>query len=417
MKRFLIVFAGIVLGILFLGISAFLWYYNTYSPEDGSVEAKVENVAYFRDTYSDCRNGFRKLSEDLFLRYPEMQLGDFVVESRADSDLTVDWFYIPARKETNKLIIMTSGLHGIEGFAGSAIQQMFMGQLFRDRILDDTGLFFVHGLNPYGFKYLRKVTENNVDLNRNCLPGFPANITNKGFVELQSLLIPQKILNVKNIGGKLFPLKVVSKVISHGISGIRESTLKGQYAFGNGFYYGGKEWEPQIKQVEALFKKVIPEYNIVVNIDLHTGYGERGQMHVFLNPIDDMEVKSAIEFLFSHEKIDWGGDKGFYTTTGDYLSWGNGLFRNSLYLPVLLEFGTYNSQEIMGSIKSLQIMINENQGYHHGYKNAASKTFTHNEFKELYYPSSDQWKSAVIDRARQSLKIMMDKLEKFESGK
>ena len=413
MKRFLIAVFGIIV-VSVLGASAFVWTFNSYEPKDEAIGEGVGNLEYFNETYEACRGSFRALSGELLLRYPEMKKGFFTVESKRDSDLTVDWFYIHARKKTTKLLIMTSGLHGIEGFAGSAIQHMFMQQIFQDSILDETGLFFIHGLNPYGFKYGRKVTEYNVDLNRNCLEEFPAKITNEGFAELKSFLIPAKEVNIHSVNNKMFPLKVIMQSLTKGVSKIRESTLMGQYEFSNGFYYGGGGLEPQIKQLKKLFENILPKYKIVLNIDLHTGYGKRGEMHVFLNPVDDEEVKSSIEYLFSHETIDWGDSKGFYTINGDYLNWSNGLFKDSLCIPILLEFGTFNSQHIIGSAKSLQIMINENQGYHNGYKDSLSKVEVAKEFKELYYPASNHWRTKVMDRACQSLSVMMQKFSTLE---
>jgi len=68
--------------------------------------------------------------------------------------------YIPALKNKNGLIIISSGVHGVEGFTGSAVQHMMMEEFMTDENMASTGFLFIHGMNPYGFKNNRRVTEN-----------------------------------------------------------------------------------------------------------------------------------------------------------------------------------------------------------------------------------------------------------------
>ena len=62
-------------------------------------------------------------------------------------------------------------------------------------------------------------------------------------------------------------------------------------------------------------------YPVSMSIDLHTGYGARGHLHVFLNPPDEPRVRQGLETVFQGHPIDWGSGKDFYTITGDVTSW------------------------------------------------------------------------------------------------
>ena len=136
-------------------------------------------------------------SKEVSAKFDSVQFGSFLVESKIDTNLTVDWWYIPAQKQTDKLLILNSGLHGIEGYTGSAIQIMFMEQILAESDLDNIGVLFIHGLNPYGFKYHRRVTENNVDLNRNCVVDLEMySSKNDGYKKLSPML---KFLKQKKI--------------------------------------------------------------------------------------------------------------------------------------------------------------------------------------------------------------------------
>ena len=66
-----------------------------------------------------------------------------------------------------RALLHTSGMHGVEGFAGSAIQLALLQRPLS--LPPDGAVVLVHGLNPYGMAWLRRVNENNVDLNRNFL--------------------------------------------------------------------------------------------------------------------------------------------------------------------------------------------------------------------------------------------------------
>ena len=81
-------------------------------------------------------------------------------------NLYIDALWI-GKSDSNKLYMSTSGIHGVEGFAGSAIQLSILDKL--NSIPDKTALAFIHILNPWGMSWIRRENESNVDLNRNFL--------------------------------------------------------------------------------------------------------------------------------------------------------------------------------------------------------------------------------------------------------
>jgi hypothetical protein len=81
---------------------------------------------------------------------------------------------------------------------------------------------------------------------------------------------------------------------------------------------------------------------------------------------------------------------------------------------MVFEFGTLDSQTTMGSITSLHNMIVENQGFHHGYKTKKDELKSKTDVLEMYYPSSDNWRSKAIEDARQILSQAVTKFESIE---
>lgn len=84
-------------------------------------------------------------------------------------ELTIDVArFSPQRPE--RLIVLSSGLHGVEGYLGSAVQCAILEEELEGWTPPDRlAVVMIHALNPYGFAFHRRVNENNVDLNRNFL--------------------------------------------------------------------------------------------------------------------------------------------------------------------------------------------------------------------------------------------------------
>ena len=112
-------------------------------------ESKV--LQYFLNSYDDCRNRFQDLSYDIQERHQNVEVAQILVNSEIDKDLSIDYCYIPASGNKEKLLIISSGVHGMEGFVGSAVQRMFMSEFLDALSLKNMGVLLVHAVNPYGF--------------------------------------------------------------------------------------------------------------------------------------------------------------------------------------------------------------------------------------------------------------------------
>jgi len=137
-----------------------------------------------------------------------------------------------------------------------------------------------------------------------------------------------------------------------------------------------------------------------MDIDLHSGYGELGVLHLFPDPVKDIKVKTAVEQVFAGHRIDWGDSDDFYTTYGGFSDYIGKLLPDKFYMPMVFEFGTLNSQTTLGIVHSLQNMILENQGVHYGYSSDWTKEEIFMNFREMYCPSSQAWRSKAINDSR-----------------
>ena len=120
----------------------------------------------FSPNYITARERFRAASSSLgysHTAYPINQV------SPKGEELTID-VAISSAEKFKRVVVISSGLHGVEGFLGSAIQLILLEKLKSIPLLPaDTKLVLIHALNPYGFAWRRRWNENNIDLNRNFL--------------------------------------------------------------------------------------------------------------------------------------------------------------------------------------------------------------------------------------------------------
>ena len=402
---------------LFLALAGVIgwttYLFNTYRPRAITQTINPENLGYFKETYVDCRKSFLEEAQKLKDLHKGLEISDIDVESRFDSDLSIDYCYIPAQTSFKRLFILTSAVHGIEGYAGSAIQQMFLREIVKDINLSDMGLLIIHGVNPFGFKNYRRVSENNVDLNRNCSTEAGLYLSeNKGYNELNSFLNPKQKVSLTSFGNFFFQMNAMQKILRYSMGTLRQAVLQGQYHHEKGIYYGGQTLEPSIKAVAPLIQKIAGNYKMVFCLDLHTGYGENGILHLFPSPIKDAKKKAQIENIFSGLRIDWGDTDDFYTVTGDFTSYLGQILPEKHYLTMTFEFGTLDTKSTMGSIKALHNVMVENQGVHLGYKTRKDETMAKSRFLQGYYPSSDAWRSKVIEDSRQVLSQALEEYEK-----
>ena len=416
MKKFLksiILAFAILVPISFLAICI---YANKRIEEEGKVDPSM--LSYFYETYDENREQFRKTTALLKTRFLDVEISRLIVPSKMDTDLSIDTVYIPAQNKTNKLIIMTSGVHGIEGFAGSAIQRYFMNEVLDAELLQNTGVLLIHAINPYGFKFGRRVSENKVDLNRNfdVDKGLFA-VKNDNYTKVNKILNPRKKATAGYFENGVFFIKTVRYILQHSMKILRTSILKGQYEFKNGIFYGGNDFEPQKKWLENLISGKLGDYNSVFVIDIHTGYGKRGKLHILPGYVQDKKRNALLETTFKDYAVDRPSNENkFIIVKGGFRDYvGNLINTDKNYIGVVFEFGTLNSQNLFGSVRSLHNMIIENQAFHHGNKNRKTEEKIKKRFREMFFPSSKKWRSQIMKQAVEILPVLTDRFAKLKS--
>ena len=133
--------------------------------------------------------------------------------------------------------LFISGTHGQEGFSGSAVQIGWMLDGGPARLPENVGVVLVHGLNPYGFAYLSRTTENNVDLNRNFVDRSAGPTpTNPHYESLHDDLMIRQWTDAENAR---VDAAMGSFTEKHGRDALFDTLARGQYLHQDGLMYGG----------------------------------------------------------------------------------------------------------------------------------------------------------------------------------
>src|SRR5262245_2983746 len=119
----------------------------------------ASNTEVFEASYAAARDRFLAASDAAGLdveTHPHPMLG------RDGEMLAMDVVRIgPA--DARALLIVSSACHGVEGHCGSGVQVALLGDTALQAQARDAGvsLLMIHGLNPHGFSWCRRVTQEN----------------------------------------------------------------------------------------------------------------------------------------------------------------------------------------------------------------------------------------------------------------
>ncbi len=353
-------------------------------------------------TYELSRELFRASLDSISKRWADPR---FISHALADSpDLTIDVISAEATREKEKLLIITTGLHGIEGYVGAAVLQLFIREFLPRLDPETTGLLLVHPINPYGMKHRTRVNQNSVDLNRNFEDDLSTlKALNPHYESLAPLLNPARPLKSPLYEKAAFLLNVL-KALPKGASHIRETALMGQYRVHNGMYFGGFVPQEEAKFIQQIVFEIVKDYTEIVMLDIHTGYGPRWQMTVCNPPSEKMTAQETAT-RYGLPLVVGVNPEEFYTIHGDMVEY----FRKSVQekypekkmYAAAFEFGTYGNSLIQ-SIHSLRTTVFENTLRWHGGSNSM-REWMKREYDELFLPSDPKWRQKAGADARQAL--------------
>jgi hypothetical protein len=366
---------------------------------------KTTDSIHFPTTYQESRQEFREHLEVIKAAWPSAILDRRLVSK--EEDLSIDCISTDAVKIKERLMILSTGLHGVEGFVGAAMAKLFVQEYLPRLDPNTTGLLLIHAINPWGMQHQRRVNSQNVDLNRNFMAD-EADFTrdfNPAYRAFNSSLNPQRPIYPLWLEGPGFIIRVLVNLARAGVKDLRGAILLGQQSHPHGLYFSGREYQVETRMVMDLIRQGFSDYRTVLCIDMHTGYGPRYQMSLVNSPAEPRRPPE-LEGAFHYPRILQADPDQFYSMQGDMIDWayrlGMTAFPAVRFYGTAFEFGTIG-EGIPDEIKSLRVMIFENQFHWHAAHWERTGIRVKKDLMEMYLPSEDKWREKALQDCRQAL--------------
>ncbi|OQR85541.1 hypothetical protein THRCLA_10683 [Thraustotheca clavata] len=388
---------------IFLAIALRTLYKSYYESSVGDDHAFS---AFFSENYFQARELFRFNAEQA---QAELHSIPYAVNDPAFTNLSIDVAILHGNP--SQLVVHLSGTHGVEGFAGSAVQSAFLSNYTADS--NSPTIVLVHAVNPYGFAALRRVNEHNVDLNRNYLT--PEKFAKKqaqdpnqyGYQDISDALNPTAPVQFN----ALFYPKMLQIILEMGYTNAKKAVVSGNYHFQKGLSYGGSELESN----HALIRDFIAthfnldEITHVAFVDVHTGLGPKGfdTLDVKSRAMDSSKATTILFPQYEGPNVEDGALSGYDATVGQgvngYETW---FPSQTLTVSVMQEFGTVNSLTVLVALRA------ENAATHYDFEHRQSAA---EALRDVFYLKDDsEWKFDVGTRGIAVLKQAIENLAKLD---
>lgn len=410
MKKKLIIIGSIIAGLLLAGTFIMPHVILLLDSQEPVAEEYAYSDVFFNE-YDEVRAHLQEKVKELETLGYNPSLESHVIS--AEEGLYIDTIYIPSKGEQTNLIVLTTGVHGIEGYIGSVMLDVFWDEVYGTLDKNNTGVLVVANVNPYGMKYHRRYNENNVDLNRNFILDWTTHdmTVNKDYPKCDEFLGPKSTI------GNIFWHEVgflgslAGQVITNGADTISNALLGGQYEYAEGVYYGGNGDEASTVFLKDVFKNTLEgKYENIVHIDIHSGYGPRYNMVIF-NSVFDTMTEAETRELFGYDNIIAIDSEDFYPTTGDTTDYFYRLKEqmksNKSLFSTCFEFGTIGDS-FLDSIISMKYTIEENQNHWNPSSDSVTNKIIKERYQELFYPTEKKWREKTVEDFAKACKGVLD---------
>ena len=280
-------------------------------------------------------------------------------------------------------VVIISATHGVEGFAGTAVQCDLLHLLNTGHITpcSDTAILLINALNPWGFHFLHRHDHLGVDVNRNFIDFGKPLPDNSGYSQLQSLLAITDPADREQALTK-FKYQIGQRNYEIAASG-------GQYVDNCGPFYGGNAESHSRRVIESLIERYQLASKRLAVIDIHTGLGPYGYGEVICDhPGNSAGSDVAQQWYGPSCTSAEAGTSSSVPKSGllDY-AWHEIMDTKSCF--ITLEFGTLGTESLFRVLQADR------------YSPDQPTAFGNSEMCNHFNPQDNYWREAVLFRGRQ----------------
>jgi len=305
----------------------------------------VDAASYYSSDYFEARQRLVAVCSRLGAEHHALAIH---APSPRPEPLTIDVAVIGSARPTSALVL-SSGVHGVEGLFGSAVQLALAERVsvgWRPPL--GAAIVLVHAVNPYGFAWLRRFNEENIDLNRNFL--LPAELYG-GAPPLAGMFREALRLRKPRSRFGFWSARMMMLALRHGVQSFWETLPVGQYDYPDWLFFGGESPAQSVQELEGFLPTVLGNAEDVVHLDFHTGLGAWTQAQLLVSESEGLDNcawwnehygVTSVRLMKSYTRS--------YEVRGGFGPWLRALFPACRYRYATAEFGTYSAMRVIGAL-------------------------------------------------------------------
>ena len=341
----------------------------------------------FSATYGEAREKFRAVASQC-----GGQLSSFSHPERSPEggELSTDiaWF---GPRNAERVLVTISGTHGVEGFAGSGAQIDWLTRGETARLPSGLAALLIHAINPYGFAWLRRVTHENVDLNRNWIDFTQPLPENPAYDELADAICPPQWTSEARVAsGKV----IMDYAVHHGQAALQHAVSGGQYRHPGGLFYGGTEPTWSRRTQTEILTTCLPLARKIAFVDFHTGLGPWGLgERIATARRGEAGFDRAARWYGLGVSSPYDGSSTSAPIVGDGLTATVGLLPHAEVTGIALEFGTVPVLEVLEALRADAWL------HSHGDPDSDVGRLIKAQIRKAFYADVAEWKGMIASQA------------------
>jgi hypothetical protein len=358
----------------------------------------MDAAAHFSQSYREARARFLDVAEAAGL---DVESHAHPMLGRDGEALALD-VVLEGARDARALLVLSSGCHGVEGFCGSGVQQALLRDEAWHALLRERGVavLYLHALNPWGFSWWRRTTQENVDLNRNFHDFSRPLPANPGYDELAALVVPPTWPPAPEVEAAL-----QRHIAAHGLRAYQQAVTGGQHDHPEGLFYGGRNPTWSNVTLRHVLQEHAQRCTRLGWIDFHTGLGPSGVGERIFACRDDAAALARARAWWGEGITSiYDGSSASAMLTG--LMWMSAYEEcpQAEYTGIALEYGTVPVPEVLDALRADQWLEN------HPEAGAPQREAIKRRVRDAFYTDTDAWKQAILTQGVEAARQAVDGL-------
>ena len=308
--------------------------------------------------------------------------------------------------DADAVLVVVSGTHGVEGFTGSALQHHWLEHHAIDRP-ENVRIVLVHTFNPYGFAWVRRVNEDNVDLNRNFVDWREPPPANEDYGGVAHLLVPE---SWDDDTQQSTTLQLLAFAEEHGFERLQAVVSGGQYSHPTGVFYGGTGPVWSHRWLVEHLRALVGGASRVGIVDLHTGLGPwaHGELISHVGRDDPGYRRGTAWWGEVRSMVD--GESVSADLSGDWLAAADELLSDVEVTSAALEYGTVDPVTVLQSLRADAVL------HAHGDPLGEDADAVRAQVRAAFADDDPAWFDAVVPRFDEVIGAAFRELARVPSG-